>query len=194
MAGVGSGNGFDFPLLPKIDVSDTSITLGDTAIMAGDVTFLASSSSLHATTSAPDGTNPVAVQTGINFLENFSLIGAIADSTANTTINLGAGVAVTVSSFTAMAAATSDAKAEPAAIKLGASIAIVNTRATLTAAGHITTTGNTALDAGAINTLMAKANAGGNLGGAGRPSPSPSSIPVRQRPSPAPARFAPAAT
>ncbi len=66
-----------------------------------------------------------------------------------------------------MSTATSDAETNPISIDLGVSIAIVNTSATITAAGHITTTGDTTLDAGAMNTMAAIARAGGSLQGAG---------------------------
>jgi len=166
IAGAGSGNGFNFPVLPKIDVSQSSITLNAAAITAGAVTVTVDASSLHATTNVNSST-PTIIQTGINFLENFSILGGVADSTSQAAINLGADSSIIASSFTAMATATFDAEAKPIAIKLGVAIAIANTNAAVSAAGHITTAGDTTPDAGAINTLSASANAGGNLAGAG---------------------------
>ena len=166
IAGTGSGNGFNFPALPAIDVSGASITLNAVAIYAGDVNFAATASSLHATTDVNQNT-PVPIQTSINTIENFSLIGGLADSTSNAAINLGSDSSIVAASFTGMSIATSDAEVKPMTIKVGVAIAIDNTSAILNAAGRITTKGDTTLDALATNTLASFANAGGNVAGAG---------------------------
>ena len=167
-AGAGNGSGFNFPVLPKVDITQTGITLNTAVVEGGAVTFTAIASSLHVT-SAPPGAGALGtlIQTGIAYLQNFSIIGALAVSTSQAAINLGAASAITAVSFTAMSTATSDAETNPISIDLGVSIAIVNTSATITAAGHITTTGDTTLDAGAMNTMAAIARAGGSLQGAG---------------------------
>ena len=86
-------------------------------------------------------------------MQNFSIIGALAVSTSQAAINHGERAAQSrPPSFTAMATATSDAETNPISIDLGVSIAIVDAGATIAAAGHITTTGDTTLDAGAVNT------------------------------------------
>ena len=166
IAGAGSGTGFNFPVLPKIDSSTTSITLNQAGLYGGAVTLSTSSESLHATTAVNTST-PTSVQTGINFIDNLTILGGLADSTADATIDLGPDSSIVGSSFTAMSLANSDAETKPIAIKLGVAISLDTTSATLTAAGKITTTGDTTLDAGAMNTLSAIANAGGNAAGAG---------------------------
>ncbi|MGA2254188.1 MAG: hypothetical protein ABSG53_05955, partial [Thermoguttaceae bacterium] len=159
-AGAGTGNGFNFPVLPKLDSTQTGITLNTAEVAGGAVTFTAIASSLHAS-SAPPGSNAAAtvIQTGINYLQNFSIIGGLAVSSSQATIDLSAASSITASSFAAMATATSDAETKPISIDLGVAIAIVNTDAEVNAAGHIATTGDTTLDAGAINTMSAIANA-----------------------------------
>ena len=167
MAGAGSGNGFNFPVLPKLDQTSTGITLNQCGLTGGAITLTTSAESLHATTDVNTST-PTTIQTGItNYIDNLTILGGLAESTADATINLGPDSSIVGTSLTAMAAANSDAETKPIAIKLGVAISLVTTSATLTAAGKITTTGDTTLDAGAMNTLSAIANAGGNAAGAG---------------------------
>ena len=167
-AGAGSGSGLNFPAWPKLNSTQTSITLNTAEIEGGTVTFTAMALSLHVDTAAPDSSLPATViQTGIDFLQNFSIIGGLAMSSSQAAIDLGAASSIVASSFTATATATSDAETQPISIKLGVAIAIVNTTAEVDAAGHIATTGDITLDSGAINTLCAIANAGGSLAGAG---------------------------
>ena len=164
-AGAGTGGGFNFPILPDLDSTSTSITLNDAMVLGGVVTFTATSENLHATTSAPNNSTPTIVQTGINFLENFQLLGGATASNAATAINLGPASAITASSFTAMAQGISDAESSPMAVS-GVDIAMVFviTNASVNAAGHITTTGDITLDSMAHNTLLAKALENGNSG------------------------------
>src|SRR5262249_62034384 len=44
LAGGGTGNGFNFPILPKVDTTDTSITLNDAKVQGGAVSFFGISS------------------------------------------------------------------------------------------------------------------------------------------------------
>jgi hypothetical protein len=166
-AGAGTGPGYDFPVLPKIDTTNTGITLNAATIMGGAVTINAAASSLHVNSAAPTSNTATLVQTGINFIENFSIIGGVAVSTATATVNLGAASSIIASSLTATATATSDSESVPIAIKLGVAVAIDNTTATVNVNGHITTTGDTFIQSNAVNTLEAIAIAGGNLKGAG---------------------------
>ena len=53
-AGAGNGSGFNFPVLPKVDITQTGITLNTAVVEGGAVTFTAIASSLHVT-SAPPG-------------------------------------------------------------------------------------------------------------------------------------------
>ncbi len=193
-AGAGSGSGLNFPAWPKLNSTQTSITLNTAEIEGGTVTFTAMALSLHVDTAAPDSSLPATViQTGIDFLQNFSIIGGLAMSSSQAAIDLGAASSIVASSFTATATATSDAETQPISIKLGVAIAIVNTTAEVDAAGHIATTGDITLDSGAINTLCAIANAGGSLAGAAPPSPSASRTPARLPPWIVLRRSAPAA-
>ncbi|MGA2257028.1 MAG: hypothetical protein ABSG53_20440, partial [Thermoguttaceae bacterium] len=164
----GNAKDFNFPELPELDSTQTGITLNTAEVAGGTVTFTAMASSLHVNSAAPDTSLPAtAIQTGITFLQNFSIFGGLAESSSQTAIDLGADSSIVASSFTATATATSDAETQPISLKLGVAIAIVNTNAEVNAAGHITTTGDTTLDAGAINTMCAIANAGGSVLGAG---------------------------
>ena len=167
-------------MLPELDSTQTGITLNTADIDGGAVAFTAIASSLHVNSAPPgSGAGKSLIQTGINYLQNFSIIGGLADSSSQAEIDLGAESSIVASSFTAMATATSDAETKPISIDLGVAIAIVNTTADVDAAGHITTTGDIELDAGAINTLSAIANAGGNVRRRqARPSPSASRTPA----------------
>ena len=126
LAGAGTGGGFNFPVLPKLDSTQTNITLNTADVTGGDVTFTAMASSLHANSAPPDsGAAATIIQTGINDLQNFSIIGGLAESSSQTAIDLSADSWIAASSFTAMATATSDAETKPTSIKLGVAIAIV---------------------------------------------------------------------
>jgi hypothetical protein len=168
IAGAGTGSGFTFPLLPSVDISTASIDVYAAKVLGGDVTFTADAQSVHVNTAPPGpGDPPVAIQTGIEFLQNFQLIAGVAVSTSNAAINLGASSLIVANSFTATSSATSDAETAPIAVKLGVAVAVANTSATLNAAGKIQTKNDTFLQTNAFNTLLAWADAGGNLAGAG---------------------------
>jgi hypothetical protein len=168
IAGAATGNGINLPFVPiKLDISEASIVLNDAKVIGGDVSFFSVASSLHANTAAPNNAGNFSVQTIVSGLEEISLIGGVAKSEADASINLGASSSIVGSSFTAIVTATSDAESKPIDIKLAVSIAQDITSSTLNAAGHINTSGNTVLDAVAVNNLLAIANAGGNLAGAG---------------------------
>ncbi|HEV3085369.1 MAG TPA: hypothetical protein VGY66_36785, partial [Gemmataceae bacterium] len=168
-AGAGTGNGLNMPILPKLDSSAASITVNGAQVMGGVVTFSAAAESLHVNSDPGASTAAKIIQTGINFLENFSLIGGWAQSDSNAQINLGASSSIVASSFSATASATSDAETAPTdIIGFGIAVAIAKTTAAVNAAGSITTTtADASLQSFANNTLLAMANEGGNLGGAG---------------------------
>ena len=116
VAGGGTGGGFNPPIIPvKLDSTTTGITLNAATVDGGDITFNADASSLHANndTANNQSTTP---KTLINGLEQFSLVGCVATSTATATINLGAGSAIVGDSFTANADGTSDAEGKPSGI------------------------------------------------------------------------------
>jgi hypothetical protein len=165
--GAGLGSGFTFPSLPNLNTSNASITLNATTVMGGAVTFSATAYNLHVTTTPPKSSTQTAIQTGIDFLQSFGVVGAVAASTSSATINLGSASAITATSFAATATATSDAETTSLLIKLGVAIATDNTTASVNAAGQITTTGDTVLQSNAVNTLEALASGGGNIKGAG---------------------------
>ena len=171
-AGAGTGTGFNFPVLPEVDTSSTSITLNNAIVVGGSVSFTANAENLHATTSAPNSSTPSIIQTGINFLQNLQLLGGVEVSNASTTIDLSSSSTIMASSFTAMAEGLTDAESAPIAISgVDVAVVVVNNNASLTAAGNITTTGDITLDTMAKNTMLIKAlensNTGNGSGGAG---------------------------
>ena len=154
----------DLPLLPQLNDSAAAITLNNSMVMGGTVTFEAAASNYHVDTQLPALLTPTAITTTLpGYLQSFSLLGAAAASISNAQINLGVNSNIDAVDFSATASGTSDSEVSPIAVKVGVAMAIVDTTAEVTAAGHITTSLNTSLVSNAINTVAALADAGGNL-------------------------------
>ena len=165
--GIGTGQGFSFPLLPHVLTSTATITLNNATVVGGAVTFTSETTNLQVLTAAPTSNVPTSVQTAIIGLENLTLIAGVTVSTSTSTITLGAASSIKASSFTATTSATADAEIAPIAIKLGVAVGVDNTTSTINVAGKIDTTGDTFLQSNAVNTLSLFVNAGGNIKGAG---------------------------
>ena len=165
--GIGTGQGFSFPLLPHILTSTATITLNNATVDGGAVTFTSEATNLQALTDPSTSNVPVIVQTGIQGLENLTLEAGVTVATPTSTITLSAGSSIKASSFTATTSATADSEIAPIALKIGVAVGVDNTTSTINVAGKIDTTGDTFLQSNAVNTLSLFVNAGGNIKGAG---------------------------
>ena len=109
-AGAGTGTGFNFPVLPEVDTSSTSITLNNAIVVGGSVSFTANAENLHATTSAPNETNSLDHSNRHQLLQNLQyLLGGVEVSNASTTIDLKLLGSSIMASKAAMAEGLTDA-------------------------------------------------------------------------------------
>ena len=99
----------------------------------------------------------------LGFVESLDLIGGVAISKTDACIEIAQGSAIHADQFQAIAEATSNAYTAPIALTAAVAVAVADTRAHVTVAGSITTTGDVYIRAGADNTLDARADAGALL-------------------------------
>jgi len=145
--------------------STVGITLNNATVNGGDISFMADALHARVFYNDPSLTSPVdkVVNTGIQFLLTFELVGGVAISSADAEINLTSASSVSAHNFIAQSYAQADAEAEPKAVDIGAvAVAIDTSKAKVTAAGTITTSGYAFLGSQTDNSLEAVAEAKGN--------------------------------
>ena len=159
----------------NIDNVDASVTIGTTSgatiIDGGSVTIEATGYSQHYFQSSDFKTFDIAgslkvkasqeqgaVDGVLGGLESLSLFAGVTISKSTATIDIGQNASITASDFTAHATAKAVASASPISWGLGVAYGEVDTTATVTIDGHITTTGNAIIEATTDNTVMVKSN------------------------------------
>ncbi|HHV64893.1 MAG TPA: hypothetical protein GXX46_07465, partial [Peptococcaceae bacterium] len=105
------------------------------------------------------------IETGIEFLEEFSLIGGVAISKATSLITLGVGSQIFALSLLAESLAYIDARTAPFGLGAGVAVAIGESEAQINIKGKITTSGNCTLRSLADNTILANGSASTAIGG-----------------------------
>ncbi len=149
------------------DISKTEIKIQEGAVLRGKEVKLTAKSDntvIYGTATPDQGVSPESSLSDIEvfavgFIEDFSLIGAVAISKAFSLITLAADSEIYADTFLAGSYSTAIAKAAPLGIGAGVAVAIVDTEARIEAAGKIITSGDCALISRADNTIQANGTA-----------------------------------
>ncbi len=165
---IGGVDAFDV-FIANTDSTDTEINIGSNAVIKGDLVQLFATSD-NTVVFDEDETNEDSlldqgIHTGIEFLEDFDLIGGVAISEATAKISIGEGSQITADTFNAVSETRINASISPLGLGAGVAVAIGNATAEVTVDGNITTTGDCYLKAKTDNTIQSIASASSVAGG-----------------------------
>jgi hypothetical protein len=153
-----------FPQFVDLASSTVEITANHATLIGGTVTLLADAEHSHVFDLPSQTPFQTTVQTAISQFQNITLIGGVAVSSADAEISLGQGSSIQANTFNAVAFALTDAESKPiTAVQGGVAVAVVNSKATVTVAGSITTTGDAFIQSRTDNTVLAVGDAFGNI-------------------------------
>ncbi|MBW8382647.1 MAG: hypothetical protein K0M69_09035, partial [Youngiibacter sp.] len=156
--------------IPSFDFDETvtKIEIGeDVAMKGGEIVLLASSINqyrLNEDVVDFDSLVDVAVNTGLEMLENFNLFAGVSISNADATITVGEGTEISAEKFSAKSESLTEASASPLSFGVGVAVGIANSNADVVVNGNITTSGDCYLSATTDNTLQVIGSAGGIKG------------------------------
>ncbi|KUG05437.1 hypothetical protein ASZ90_017119 [hydrocarbon metagenome] len=165
---IGGTDAFDL-LIANTDSTDTEIIIGSNAVIKGNTVQMFATSD-NTVVFAEDESDEASlmdqiIETGIEFLEDFDLIGGVAISKADAKISIGEGSHITADTFNAVSETRINASASPLGLGAGVAVVIGNAAAEVIVDGNITTTGDCYLKAKTDNTLQSVASASSVAGG-----------------------------